>query len=114
MERTGRPDPIQNAETLIWLANLGVISQNPWLARISHPDRPDFAVFDLDPQDSVPFPEVCSLALHVKEVLDGLGLVSWVKTSGSRGIHIYVPLKRNTISAAAWLAPRGSAPTWRS
>jgi bifunctional non-homologous end joining protein LigD len=83
----------QNRETLIWLANLGVIPQNPWLSRLPHPDRPDYAVFDLDPQESVPFPEVCSLALFVKEVLDGLGLKAWAKTSGSRGIHIYVPLK---------------------
>jgi bifunctional non-homologous end joining protein LigD len=83
----------QNPETLVWLANMGVIPQNPWLSRLPNPDRPDFAVFDLDPQDSVPFPEVCSSALFVKEVLDGLGLKAWVKTSGSRGIHIYVPLK---------------------
>jgi bifunctional non-homologous end joining protein LigD len=83
----------QNAESLTWLANMGVIPQNPWLSRLPHPDRPDYVVFDLDPQDSVPFPEVCSLALFVKEVLDGLGLKAWAKTSGSRGIHIYVPLK---------------------
>jgi len=83
----------QNRESLLWLANMGVIPQNPWLARLPHTDRPDYAVFDLDPQDSVPFPEVCSSALFIKEVLDGLGLSAWVKTSGSRGIHIYVPLK---------------------
>ncbi|MBW8886467.1 MAG: DNA ligase D [Fibrobacteres bacterium] len=83
----------QNRESLLWLANMGVIPQNPWLSRLPHPERPDFAVFDLDPQDSVPFPEVCSSALFIKEVLDGLGLSAWVKTSGSRGIHIYVPLK---------------------
>jgi bifunctional non-homologous end joining protein LigD len=83
----------QNLESLVWLANIGVIPQNPWLSRVPNPDRPDYAVFDLDPQDSVPFPEVCSLALFVKEVLDGLGLKAWAKTSGSRGIHIYVPLK---------------------
>jgi bifunctional non-homologous end joining protein LigD len=83
----------QNRQTLIWLANMGVIPQNPWLSRLPHPDRPDFVVLDLDPQDSVPFPDVCSYALFVKEVLDGLGLKAWAKTSGSRGIHIYVPLK---------------------
>ncbi len=83
----------QNRESLLWLANMGVIPQNPWLSRLPHPERPDYVVFDLDPQDSVPFPEVCSAALYLKEVLDGLGLSAWVKTSGSRGIHIYVPLK---------------------
>lgn len=83
----------QNRESLLWLANMGVIPQNPWLSRLPHPDRPDYVVFDLDPQESAPFPEVCSHALFVKEVLDGLGLKAWAKTSGSRGIHIYVPLK---------------------
>jgi bifunctional non-homologous end joining protein LigD len=83
----------QNRETLVWLANMGVIPQNPWLSRLPHPDRPDYVVLDLDPQDSVPFPEVCSMALFLKEVLDGLGLKAWAKTSGSRGIHIYIPLK---------------------
>jgi bifunctional non-homologous end joining protein LigD len=83
----------QNRESLVWLANMGVIPQNPWLSRLPHPERPDFAVFDLDPQDGIPFSEVCSLALYVKEVLDGLGLSAWAKTSGSRGIHVYVPLK---------------------
>lgn len=83
----------QNPGTLVWLANMGVIPQNPWLSRLPNPDRPDFVVLDLDPQDGVDFPEVCSSALYVKEVLDGLGLKSWAKSSGSRGIHVYVPLR---------------------
>ena len=82
----------QNPESLLWLANLGVIAQNPWLSRVPHLDRPDWIVFDLDPQE-VAFPEVCGMALYLKEILDGLGLKTWAKTSGSRGIHIYLPLK---------------------
>ncbi|MEO7426734.1 MAG: non-homologous end-joining DNA ligase, partial [Fibrobacteria bacterium] len=82
----------QNAETLLWLANLGAIPMHPWLSRTPHLARPDWIVFDLDPQE-VPFPEVCGMALYLKEILDGLGLKTWVKTSGSRGIHIYLPLK---------------------
>jgi bifunctional non-homologous end joining protein LigD len=82
----------QNEETLVWLANMGVIPQNPWLSRHPRLSRPDWIVFDLDPQE-VAFPEVCSLASYLKEILDGLGLKSFPKTSGSRGIHIYVPLK---------------------
>ncbi|MEO6098502.1 MAG: DNA ligase D, partial [Fibrobacteria bacterium] len=82
----------QNEATLVWLANMGVIPQNPWLSRHPRLSRPDWIVFDLDPQE-VAFPEVCSLALYLKEILDGLGLKAFPKTSGSRGIHIYVPLK---------------------
>jgi bifunctional non-homologous end joining protein LigD len=82
----------QNVETLAWLANLAVIPQNPWLSRVPNLDRPDWIVFDLDPQE-VAFPEVCGMALYMKELLEGLGLKVFAKTSGSRGIHIYVPLK---------------------
>ncbi|MDQ3000632.1 MAG: DNA ligase D [Fibrobacterota bacterium] len=82
----------QNAETLTWLANLAVIPQNPWLSRSPKLNQPDWIVFDLDPQE-VAFPEVCGMALFMKELLEGLGLKVFVKTSGSRGIHIYVPLK---------------------
>ncbi|MDB5106388.1 MAG: ligase [Fibrobacteres bacterium] len=83
----------QNPETLIWLANMGVIPQNPWLSRAPELSRPDWIVFDLDPPGDVAFPEVCSLALYLREILEGLGLKVFAKTSGSRGIHIYVPLK---------------------
>ena len=82
----------QNEASLLWLANMGVIPQNPWLSRVPHLDRPDWIVFDLDPQE-VAFPEVCKMALFLKEILDGLSLKSFPKTSGSRGIHVYVPLK---------------------
>ncbi|HKP97814.1 MAG TPA: non-homologous end-joining DNA ligase [Fibrobacteria bacterium] len=82
----------QNPETLLWLASLAVIPQNPWLSRVPHLERPDWIVFDLDPQE-VPFPEVCGMALYLKEILDGLGLKAFAKTSGSRGIHIYLPVK---------------------
>ena len=82
----------QNQETLLYLANLAVIPQNPWLARAPNLHRPDWIVFDLDPQE-VPFPEVCGMALYLKEILDGLGLKAYPKTSGSRGLHIYLPLQ---------------------
>lgn len=82
----------QNRETLLWLANLAVIPMHPWLSHAPGLSRPDWIVFDLDPQE-VPFPEVCGMALYLKEILDGLGLKAFPKTSGSRGIHVYVPLK---------------------
>jgi bifunctional non-homologous end joining protein LigD len=82
----------QNEASLLWLANMGVIPQNPWLSRAPHLDRPDWIVFDLDPQE-VAFPDVCKMALFLKEILDELALKAYAKTSGSRGIHVYVPLK---------------------
>jgi bifunctional non-homologous end joining protein LigD len=82
----------QNLETLVYLANLGVIPQNPWLSRTPHLHRPDWIVFDLDPQE-VAFPEVCDMARYLNGVLESLGLKAFPKTSGSRGIHIFLPLK---------------------
>ena len=82
----------QNAATLLYLVNLGTIAMNPWSSRVGAIDRPDWMVFDLDP-GQVAFRTVCDAALAVKDVLDRLGLASHAKTSGSRGIHLYVPLK---------------------
>ena len=80
----------QNKESLIYLANLGCIELNPWLARIQHLEEPDYSVIDLDP-DTNSFSEVVTVALAVKQVLDAVGAISYIKTSGSSGIHILVP-----------------------
>jgi DNA ligase D-like protein (predicted polymerase)/DNA ligase D-like protein (predicted 3'-phosphoesterase) len=82
----------QNRATLLYLANMGTLTQNPWLSRWDHPNTPDWMVFDLDP-GQVPFPRVCEAALAAKSVLDRLDLESYLKASGSRGLHLYVPLK---------------------
>lgn len=81
-----------NRATLIYLANLGTITQNPWLSHIPTLDKPDFFVIDLDPQEPSAFKHVIETAHLVKEELDKLNLKSWVKTSGATGIHIYVPI----------------------
>ncbi len=81
-----------NAATLLYLANLGTIAQNPWNSRAGSLDNPDWIVFDLDPGE-VPYRQVCDLALAVREALEGLGLAVYPKTSGSHGMHLYVPLK---------------------
>ncbi len=81
-----------NVESLLYLVNLGTIAQHCWSSRVTHPDRPDWMVFDLDPQDS-PFSQVLRVAIEVREVLRRAGLECWCKTSGSKGAHIYVPLK---------------------
>jgi bifunctional non-homologous end joining protein LigD len=78
--------------TLLYMANLGSIERHPWHSRVRNIDRPDWFVFDLDPQ-GVEWSDVCDVALSCKEILDGLELDSYAKTSGSRGIHVYVPIK---------------------
>jgi bifunctional non-homologous end joining protein LigD len=67
---------------------------NTWYSRVDKPSRPDFVLFDLDPSDDVGFKETVEVALLVKQVLDALKLESVVKTSGSDGIHVLVPIAR--------------------
>jgi bifunctional non-homologous end joining protein LigD len=79
---------------LLWMVNMGCIDMNTWYSRVDRPDKPDFVLFDLDPSPDVGFPETIQVALLVKQTLDLLGLESFVKTSGSEGIHILVPIER--------------------
>ena len=78
---------------LAWGANLGVIDWNPWAVRRSDLDHPDELRVDLDPCPDVPFAEVREVALGVREVLEDHGMRGFPKTSGSRGIHVYVRVK---------------------
>jgi bifunctional non-homologous end joining protein LigD len=78
--------------TLLYMANLGAIERHPFHSRVQNLDRPDWFVFDLDPGEGVEFETICDLALAVREVLARLGLEGHPKTSGSRGIHVYVPV----------------------
>ncbi|MBK0379970.1 DNA ligase D [Mucilaginibacter segetis] len=77
--------------TLLWMASLGCIEMNPWFSRIQSPDNPDYCVIDLDP-DKNTFDQVISAALEVKKVLDAIDVPAYCKTSGSTGMHIYIPL----------------------
>ncbi len=79
-----------DAAHLVWGVNLGVIDWNPWPVRRSDLDHPDELRVDLDPGPEVPFSEVREVALGVREVLEEHGLPGFPKTSGSRGMHIYV------------------------
>ncbi|WMJ75216.1 DNA ligase D [Cytophagaceae bacterium ABcell3] len=81
----------QNVASLVYMANLGCIEINPWSSRLNSLEYPDYIVIDLDPQD-VPFEQVIETALAVKKVLDQGGIQGVCKTSGSRGLHIYIPL----------------------
>ncbi len=78
-------------ETLMFLINMGCIEINSWLSRIPHILEPDFAVLDLDP-GKLGFDSVIKVAKRVRVILDELELESFPKTSGSRGLHIYIPV----------------------
>lgn len=79
-------------ETLLYAVQLGSIEINPWNSRIKHLDKPDWAVIDLDPEGTITFKDVVTVALTVKEVCDEWKLPSYPKTSGKTGIHIFIPM----------------------
>jgi len=78
--------------TLLYLANLGCIEMNPWNSRLKSLDKPDYLVMDLDPSEHNTFEQVIETAKVIKAILDKAGVISFPKTSGATGIHIYVPL----------------------
>jgi bifunctional non-homologous end joining protein LigD len=82
-----------DVESLMWIANMGAIEIHPWLSRVETSDRPDFAVFDLDPAEGASWDQVVATAGLIRVALDRLGLSSYPKTSGSSGLHVYVPLE---------------------
>lgn len=93
---------IRHVPGLLWLVNLGCIDLNPWYSRCDDVDRPDVLHFDLDPVPPAGFDRVREAALLVKEALDGLGLPSYPKTTGSKGIHVYVPIVRGPKQKEVW------------
>jgi len=78
--------------TLLWMAGQGCIEINPWFSRVDSPDMPDYCVIDLDPDETNTFEQVITAAATVKKILQVLNVPSYPKTSGSTGIHIYIPL----------------------
>jgi bifunctional non-homologous end joining protein LigD len=92
--------PLVNDElALLWMTNMACIDMNVWYSRVDKPDRPDWVLFDLDPSPDVGFAEVVEVARLVKSLLDGLGLKSCPKTSGSDGFHVLVPVARRSTFA---------------
>ena len=78
--------------SLLHFVNLGTIEQHPWHSTLKHLDKPDYVMLDLDPKQA-PWSNVLEVALVCKQIFDEVGLQAFPKTSGSSGIHIYVPLK---------------------
>lgn len=93
---------VQDLSSLLWLVNLGCIDLNPWYARCDDIHRPDYLHFDLDPVPDAGFDRVLETALRVREALSEMKMPSYAKTTGSRGIHIYVPIKRAPVQKRVW------------
>jgi bifunctional non-homologous end joining protein LigD len=96
---------IQDLAALLWVVNLGCIDLNQWYARCDDVDRPDYVHFDLDPvkgSTEVPFERVREAALLVRDGLRALDMPAYAKTSGSRGIHVYVPIERGPNQKDVW------------
>ncbi len=93
---------IQDLPALLWVVNLGCIDLNPWYSRCDAPDQPDVLHFDLDPVAGTAFDRVRDAALVVHDALTTLRLPSYAKTTGSRGIHVYVPIRRGPTQHQVW------------
>jgi bifunctional non-homologous end joining protein LigD len=93
---------INDLAGLLWAVNLGCIDLNPWYARCDDVDRPDYLHFDLDPTPGADFTLVRKAALVLREELDALNIKSYPKTTGSRGIHIYIPIVRGPLQKEVW------------
>jgi bifunctional non-homologous end joining protein LigD len=94
--RTIRAPLVNDELALLWMVNMACIDMNTWYSRVDKPDRPDWVLFDLDPSDDVGFREVVQVARLVKELLDGVGLEGYAKTSGADGMHVLVPITRRS------------------
>jgi len=84
---------VDNAAALAWVANLGCIELHTWHSRVEEIERPDYLLIDLDPTSDGQWPFVREIALVVRDVLDGLGLRSYPKTSGATGLHVLAPIR---------------------
>ena len=93
---------VEHLAALLWVVNLGCIDLNPWYARCDDVNRPDFLHFDLDPVPGATFDRVLETALLVRDSLAALKIKSYAKTTGSRGIHVYIPIMRGPLQKQVW------------
>lgn len=100
---------VQDVASLLWIVNLGCIDLNPWYATCADVDRPDYLHFDLDPVEPADFAQVCEAALVVHKALDQLEVPNVCKTTGSRGVHVYVPIAHGPTQKQVWTFSKGLA-----
>ena len=93
---------IDDVPSLMWVINLGCIDLNQWYARCDDVNRPDYVHFDLDPGDGATFAQVRECGLLIRDALQVLGMKPLVKTSGSKGLHVYVPIVRGPVQKDVW------------
>ena len=93
---------VQDLPSLLWLINLGCIDLNPWYAQCDDYNRPDVLHFDLDPGPGADFDHIRTVALHVRDILGRLDIPTYAKTTGSKGIHVYIPIVRGPLQKEVW------------
>jgi bifunctional non-homologous end joining protein LigD len=93
---------INDLPSLLWLINLGCIDLNPWYSLCEDFNRPLVLHFDLDPTPDTPFSTMREAALIVRDVLAGIGMTPYVKTTGSRGVHVYVAIRKDMTQHEVW------------
>jgi bifunctional non-homologous end joining protein LigD len=94
-KKSGKPEPyitLSTREALVELAQVGVLELHPWGSCNAHLEEPDRLIFDLDPDESLGWEKVAASALEVRKRLNALGLKSFVKTTGGKGLHVVAPI----------------------
>ena len=99
---------IDDLAALLWVVNLGCIDLNPWYGRCDDVQRPDYLHFDLDPGQAA-WEQVVETGFVLRETLSGLKMPTLVKTSGSKGLHVYVPIKRGPTQKEVWTIAKALA-----
>jgi bifunctional non-homologous end joining protein LigD len=102
---------VDDVAGLLWVINLGCIDLNEWYSRCDDTDRPDYLHFDLDPVVGADFATVRTAALCVRDGLLALGMQPRVKTSGSKGMHVYVAIERGPVQKEVWTFAKAFAQT---
>ena len=93
---------VQDLPSLLWLINLGCIDLNQWYAPCDDYNRPDYLHFDLDPGPGSDFKMIREVALCVRDILEHLGMPVYAKTTGSKGIHVYIPIVHGPLQKEVW------------